>query len=60
MLYLKSFAMQEIFFSWNLKVWNRRNRLSPEAVENTMLIYENDRIQNEDDDEDYKNESEDE
>ena len=50
--------MQEIFFSWNLKVWNRRNRLSPEAVENTMLIYENERIHNEDDDEDYENESE--
>ena len=43
-----------------MKVWNRRNRLSPEAVENTMLIYENERIQNEDDDEDYENESEDE
>ena len=32
-----------------LKIWDRRIRLSPEAVEDTMLIYENSKIQNDND-----------
>ena len=31
------------------KIWNRRNRLSPEAVEDIMMIYENERIENDND-----------
>ena len=31
------------------KIWTRRNRLSPEAVEDIMMIYENERIENDND-----------
>ena len=33
-------------------VWNRRNRLSPESVQDIMMIYESERLQPEDDNED--------
>ena len=36
----------------NFKVWNRRNRLSPESVQDIMMIYESERLQPEDDNED--------
>ena len=34
-----------------LKIWDRIIRLSPKAVEDTMLIYENSKIQNDNDEE---------
>ena len=44
-----------INFYVNIKIWNRRNRLSPAAVEDIMMIYENERIENDnDDDEDVE------
>jgi hypothetical protein len=45
-----------INFQFKKKVRDRRNRLSPESLEDTMLIYENVNIQN-DDDEDGEDES---
>ena len=36
----------------NFKVWNRRNRISPESVQDIMMIYESERLQPEDDNED--------
>ncbi len=45
-----------INFFVNIKIWNRRNRLSPAAVEDIMIIFENERIANDnDDDEDVEN-----
>ena len=32
----------------NFKVWNRRNRISPESVQDIMMIYESERIQSDD------------
>ncbi len=33
------------------KIWDRRNRLSAESVEDIMILYENEEIDNDDDDE---------
>ena len=41
-----------------LKVWNRRNRMATGAVEDTMIIYENEGMVNEDDDEENDEEDE--
>ena len=44
-----------------ITVWNRRNRLSADSVQDIMMIYENERIENEDEDsyEDDENDDDD-